>query len=375
MPTSSLQDCLLLQLLPKLTPACQRALLLHYGSVPAILAADPRQWRESVAIAANAAALQRALRPASAQRLQAAAGAESAAAAGAGAVALTDSDYPPLLATLPDPPPVLYVRGDAACLQHPQLAIVGSRKASAQGLRAARDFAAAAAAVGLTVCSGLARGIDGAAHGAALDAGGSTVAVMATGIDCIYPKAHAGLAARAVGSGCLVTELLPGAAPERWHFPRRNRIISGLSLATLVVEAALPSGSLLTARSALEQGREVCAVPQSVYHPGGRGCLQLLAEGATLARSIDDVLAQIGPVFQAQCEAQQPVAQVAAGREPAGSLPPDQAALLALFGGAAMGLDELVAASGQPVPQLLGTLSLLELAGRLQRSGGGYQPC
>ena len=198
---------------------------------------------------------------------------EAAQAAGAIALAIDDERYPPLLRVIHDPPPLLYVRGDPAVLQEPHLAVVGSRRASPAGLRVAQILTGQVARAGLHICSGLALGIDGAAHRGALEAGGKSVAVMATGIDTIYPHRHLALAAQLEQAGCLVTEFPPGTPPLRQNFPKRNRIISGLSLGVLVVEAALPSGSLITAGAALEQGREVFALPWSMLHDGGRGCL------------------------------------------------------------------------------------------------------
>jgi DNA processing protein len=220
---------------------------------------------------------------------------------------------------------------------------------------------------GLTVSSGLARGIDADAHRASLDAGGHTVAVMATGIDRIYPAGHRQLAADIEARGCLVTEFAPGQEPKRWHFPRRNRIISGLALATLVAEAALRSGSLITAGAALEQGREVFAVPHSLFHPGGAGCLQLLADGAGLARSLDDILASLGMLFRLQRDLAD-----GAGDATADTLPRGLGQVLHLVGFEATSLDEVVSHSGLPVARVLAALSTLELEGHVQRRGTAY---
>ena len=205
--------------------------------------------------------------------------------------------YPPYLAEIPDPPPMLFVEGDAACLLRPMLAIVGSRRTSQAGLRCARELSRGMVAAGLTVCSGMALGIDGEAHRAALAAGGCTVAVMGSGCDQYYPRRHIGLAREIAASGALVTEFLPGEPPKREYFPQRNRIISGLSLGVAVVEAALRSGSLLTARMALEQNREVFAVPHSIYDPGGAGCHHLIRQGAKLVETADDILEELPGVF------------------------------------------------------------------------------
>lgn len=271
---------------------------------------------------------------------------------------LDDPDYPPLLRVIPDPPPVLHVRGDRAALSQPGLAVVGSRKASAAGLRLARDIAADAARAGLTVCSGLAIGIDGAAHEGALEAGGVSVGVMATGIEYIHPRRHRDLGHRLLARGALVTEFEPGTPPLPHNFPRRNRIISGLSLGVLVVEAALPSGSLITAHTALAQGREVFALPWSPLHTGGRGCLQLLRDGAQMVESVGDILEALGTAW--------------APPEPEAAAPETTGGLLALVGFEPVPLDQLVQHASRPVAQLLGELSELELAGKVTRVPGGY---
>lgn len=293
-----------------------------------------------------------------------------AAAEAAGAVALTidDACYPPLLRAIHDPPPLLYVRGDPAALLEPHLAVVGSRRASPAGLQLAQTLSGQLASAGLQVCSGLALGIDGAAHRGALSAGGSSVAVMATGIDRVYPRRHRALAGQLEHAGCLVTEFPPGMPPLRQNFPQRNRIISGLSLGVLVIEAALPSGTLITAGTALEQGREVFALPWSMLHHGGRGCLQLIRDGAKMVCDIDDILEELGPMYRVQ--------QGGSAMASAARLPPSQDSwLLALVGYEAVGLDELVRCSARPVAQVLGELSALELAGQVARTAGGYIRC
>lgn len=271
---------------------------------------------------------------------------------------IDDADYPPLLRVIPDPPPVLYVRGDPAVLSRPGLAVVGSRRASAAGLRLARELAGEAARAGLTVCSGLAMGIDGAAHEGALEAGGLSAGVMATGIEYIHPRRHRQLGLRMAETGALVTEFEPGTPPLPHNFPRRNRIISGLSLGVLVVEAALPSGSLITAHTALAQGREVFALPWSPLHSGGHGCLRLLRDGAHMVQGIDDILEALGTAWTRQAQ------------ESTTEDKPD--GLLALVGYEPVALEQLVQHAARPVSQLLGELSELELAGKVTRVPGGY---
>jgi DNA processing protein len=265
-------------------------------------------------------------------------------------------DYPGLLAELPDPPPLLFVAGAAGLLESPQLAIVGSRRASAPGLDTARQFARSLAAGGFSVTSGLALGIDGAAHQGALDVGGRTLAVLGTGLQCLYPRRHLGLAQRIIdGGGALVSELPLDCTPQPSNFPRRNRIISGLSLGVLVVEASPSSGSLITARLAAEQGREVYAIPGSIHHPGARGCHQLIRDGATLVETVDDILAGLRgwQVLSPQSNSEQA---------------PDP--LLALLYAAPMTTEALCAASGRPLPEVLAGLTELELQGRVSCEAG-----
>ena len=208
-------------------------------------------------------------------------------------IAADDDAYPPSLLALPGAPPVLFVRGQVSVLRAPQLAMVGSRHPTANGLRTARDLAFHFASVGLVITSGLAIGIDAACHGGALAVPAATVAVCGTGLDRIYPESHTELATRICAEGALVSEFPPGTAPLPHHFVQRNRLISGLSLGVVVVEAAARSGSLSTARHAGEQGREVFAVPGSIHSPQSRGCHQLLRQGATLVESAEDVLSEL----------------------------------------------------------------------------------
>lgn len=294
--------------------------------------------------------------------------APGAATPGTTLLSLSDEAYPPLLRHIPDPPDILYVRGDPALLSQPMIAMVGSRRASAAGLRQAGDLAGAAVRAGLHVCSGMAAGIDGAAHAGALDAGGCSVAVLGTGIDIVYPPRHEALAARLATGGALVSEFPPGTGPRPYNFPRRNRIVSGLCLGVVVVEAALPSGSLITAGTATEQGREVFALPWSSLHAGGRGCLQLLRDGAKMVLDIDDILEELGALYALQCPSTPPAA-ACTRKESAGE---DMDALLTLLGYEAVSLDELVARGAGPVDQLLARLSELEVAGRVTRCAGGY---
>jgi DNA processing protein len=202
--------------------------------------------------------------------------------------------YPALLKEIHDPPIVLYAKGNLNAFQNTRLAIVGTRKPSISGSDNAKYFAKALSAHSVTIVSGLALGIDAQAHLGCLEAKGSTIAVMGTGIDCIYPKRHLALATDLQQNGLLLSEFPLGSLPIAGHFPRRNRIISGLSLATLVIEAAVRSGSLITARFAMEQNRDVLAIPSSIHNPQARGCHLLLQQGAKLVTSLSDVLEELG---------------------------------------------------------------------------------
>ena len=293
-------------------------------------------------------------------------------AAGGIVLAISDERYPPLLRTIDDPPDKLYVRGDPMVLHEPLLAIVGSRRASPAGKRAAQTLGAQLVAAGLPVCSGLALGIDGAAHRGALAGGGRSVAVMATGIDTVYPLRHRGLAAELEQSGCLVTEFPPGTAVRPWNFPRRNRIISGLSLGVLVVEAALPSGSLITAGTALQQGREVFTLPWSIFHRGGEGCLRMIRDGAKMVQGVEDILEELGPMYRLQQDLFSPPGII---RDEANDVPEQLPGVLALVGYEEQGVDELCRCSELPVARVMADLSALELAGLVERRPGGYIRC
>lgn len=289
----------------------------------------------------------------------------AALAAGAIALAVDDEQYPPLLRAIHDPPPILYVRGDPSLLLDAQLAVVGSRRASPAALRIAEVLSGQLTRAGLHICSGMAIGIDGAAHTGALDAGGKSVAVIATGIDRVYPHRHRALAAQLEQVGCLVTEFPPGTPPRRQNFPQRNRIISGLSLGVLVIEAALPSGSLITAGTALAQGREVFALPWSTLHDGGKGCLQLLRDGAKMVLEVEDILEELDALYTLQQDCQP-------ATRPEDDVVTCKSWLLRLVGFEVTSLDELVHRSEKPVAQVLVELSALELSGQIARTAGGY---
>jgi DNA processing protein len=272
-------------------------------------------------------------------------------------------DYPELLAAIPDPPLVLWIKGEVAALNVPQLGIVGSRHASRSGVQLAYDFASALAQSGVIACSGLALGIDAAAHQACLDVDSATVAVLGTGVDRIYPRRHQRLSEQILASGgVLVSEYPPGTAPLPGHFPRRNRIISGLSIGTLVVEAALRSGSLITARQALEQGREVFAIPGSIHNPLSRGCHALIREGATLVETIDHVVEQVGSILGLLV--QEPTRHQASSQS--SPLAPELQQLLQKIPWEPIWLDTLAGQSDLPLPRLQALLMQLQLEGLIE---------
>ena len=286
----------------------------------------------------------------------------------------TDARYPTLLRQIRDPPVALFVRGEPACLAAPQLAIVGSRSASAGGLEAARAFAAHLAGCGLTITSGLALGIDAAAHAGALAAGGHTIAVLGTGPDRAYPTRNSDLATAIAAHGALCSEFMPGVFPLRENFPRRNRIISGLATGTLVVEASLQSGALITARCAVDQGREVFAIPGSIHNPLAKGCHKLIREGAKLVESAAHILEEIPELLAAGAASDRATAVPSANSADRPERDPDYAKLLDAMGWDTLNVDTLVLRSGLTAAEVSSMLLILELEGSVQPlAGGRYQ--
>ena len=273
-----------------------------------------------------------------------------------------------MLAEIAGPPKLLYVKGDVGALHLPALAIIGSRNPTRGGEQNAREFARHLAGQGFTIVSGMAQGIDAAAHRGALDAGGKTVAFLGTGIDRIYPAVNRDLAHEIAATGALVSEYPLGAPPERWHFPERNRLISGLGLGTLVVEAARRSGSLITARLAGEQGREIFALPGSIHNPLSRGCHELIRQGAKLVESAGDILAELGPLaghLRELVDAERPPDSGGA------RLDDDYAGLRKFIGHDPVTIDELERQSGLTIDQLSSMLLILELHGEVESFPGG----
>ncbi len=285
-------------------------------------------------------------------------------------ISCRSESYPLLLGQIADAPVGLFVRGNAAALSLPQLAIVGSRNPTSSGRETAQAFGAHLARCGLAVTSGLAVGIDAAGHLGALSAGGITVAVCATGLDSVYPPTHAALAESIAEHGALVSELPPKTKAHRFHFPRRNRIISALSLGTLVVEAAVRSGSLITAKCAAEQGREVFAIPGSIHNPMARGCHQLLRQGAKLVESVDDILTELGPLAAAAERGMAPPPVANGMKKSASVLDKEYKMLLDALGFDPASIDQLVDRSGLKPEAVASMLLILELEGRIESMPG-----
>ena len=347
-------------------PAALRRLLAAFGSPDAVLSASPAA-RHAVA---RGTADGLSARPSAAARDRIERTLAWLAAAPAdcprAVIPLGDPRYPALLLQSADPPFLLHTEGRTELLQAPGLAMVGSRHATAQGAATARDFAGQLGSAGLAIVSGLALGIDGAAHAGALDRGAATVAIVGTGLDEVYPSQHAALAQRVRRHGLIVSEYPLGTPPRRHQFPQRNRLIAGLTRGTLVVEAALASGSLITARLAAELGREVFAIPGSIHSPQSRGCHALLKQGATLVEAAADVLEGLG---------WSGAAPSTAGDSPRTASPhlgssTSDPVLVALAAFDPVDLDTLVARTGSPAHALNARLLELEFEGRVARLPG-----
>jgi len=359
--------------------APRRALLSSPGGPAAALAGGPTTWRaagldarQCAAMVGDDAALERTrtwLADAPSRHL----------------IGWHDPDYPTLLRRMAAPPLALFVEGDPCRLWRAGIAVVGSRAPTAGGRDIASAFARRFAEAGFSVVSGLASGIDTAAHVAALDAGGDTVAVLGCGIDIAYPRSNLRLHTRIAGEGTLVSEYPPGTPARREQFPSRNRIVAGLSLATLVVEAAQRSGALITARLAADAGREVFAIPGSIHNPMARGCHRLLRDGATLVESPDEVVAALGPIAAGLADALQgrlhaPIQEGDTILNTADSnalteiddVDPDYNRLWKALGHDPTGMDALVSRSGLTVARASAMLLSMELDGRVTSAHGRY---
>ncbi len=282
--------------------------------------------------------------------------------------------YPEQLKSLSDAPPLLYVRGDPEYLSQPQLAIVGSRNPTAAGRSTAKDFASHLSNAGITITSGLASGIDGASHEGALQGIAGTIAVVAHGLDIVYPANHQKLAQQITQHGAVISEMPIGTQPHPGLFPRRNRIISALALGTLVVEAAKKSGSLITARYALEQNREVFAIPGSIHNPMARGCHQLIRQGAKLVETADDILEELyNSLDQTTRYPQKPSADTQENpKDPPLALDPDHQKLLKCLAYEPASIDELVNRSQFNAAEVASMLLIMELEGIIVSQDGRY---
>ncbi|WP_457968789.1 DNA-processing protein DprA [Pseudomonas sp. R4-84] len=344
-PPAELEARLRLHRLPELGPKRFMTLMEAFGSASKAISAPASAWR-ALGLPATCAEARRAppIRDGAAHALAWLDGP-------AQHLLMWDQpDYPALLAQISDAPPLLMVAGDASILEKPQLAMVGSRRASRPGMDTAAAFSRSLAGAGFVITSGLALGIDAAAHQAALDVGGQTIGVLGTGLENFYPQRNRRLAEAMIAQGSAVISEFPlDAAPNAGNFPRRNRIISGLSLGVLVVEASVASGSLITARLAAEQGREVYAIPGSIHHPGARGCHQLIRDGAALVETVEHIL-----------EALRGWQRLPLAAEPVPVTHP----LLRLLHAAPLSSEALADASGWGLPKVLAALTELEMEGR-----------
>ncbi len=351
------REWIALSLIPGLGGETYRRLLTAFGLPRQILNASVSQLREVVdaEIARHIAAGPVAFADELEQALQ------WLQQPGNGLLTLADQEYPATLLEIADPPPLLYVKGDATRLRQPCMAIVGSRHATPQGLATAESFAQALAEAGWCVVSGMALGIDGAAHRGALKGKASTIAVVGTGLDVVYPARHRDLAHDIVAQGVMISEFPLGTASIAGNFPRRNRIISGLARGVLVVEANLQSGSLITARLAAEQGRDVFAIPGSIHSPLSKGCHKLIKQGAKLVDSIHDILEELGSV---------PTSELSAAVE----VNHESSPLLEHLGYDIVAVETLIQRSGLTSEQVSAMLLALELEGKVASlPGGRYQ--
>jgi DNA processing protein len=368
--SEGLADWLRLMLTEGVGPQTARELLNHFGLPENIFGANYSALQKCVN---EKLALTLSSAPDDRIRTQIDATLDWCNHAGNQVLSFADANYPSSLLTIPDPPPLLYVKGRSELLTRKSIAIVGSRNATVQGIQNARRFAHVLSTAGLTVISGLALGIDGAAHEGALSdvaTEGSTIAVTGTGLDLVYPAKHRELAHQIAAQGCLVSEYPLGTPGIASNFPRRNRIISGLSQGVLVVEAAAQSGSLITARSALEQGRDVFAIPGSIHSPLSKGCHQLIRQGAKLVESAQDILEEIHVPHKLTKEKFSPPLAAVNSANPTAVT--NQ--LLNAAGHDPVSVDELVARTEFSSALVQAGLLELELEGRIERLASGmYQ--
>jgi DNA processing protein len=355
-----------LALTPGIGPRLRRALLDHFGSAQAVMAAAPSELRAVRGIGQKLC--QEILQ--ARQTVNVEAELSDCQQSGVDVLVESDAGYPEALRRIPDPPGLLFVRGQFVQSDGLAIAIVGTRHATQYGLAQAERLAAGLARCGYTVVSGLARGIDAAAHRGALKAGGRTIAVMGSGVLSVYPPEHEQLASEVVASGALISENPPRSPPLAGAFPQRNRIITGLSLGVVVVEASARSGALISARHAKEQDRDVFAVPGRVDSRTSKGCHALIRDGAKLVETVDDILQELGPLAEPT-----PAAGAAADGKPVRhpaelQLNEPEKAVLAAIGDEPLTIDEVAVSCGLPVQNVLATLSVLEMRRLIRRLGG-----
>lgn len=364
-PERALACWLQLSLTPGIGASSLRDLLREFGLPEAVLAAGRSALARRIPATALDALYSEQVAGAVAQAL------EWAQTPGHSVVTLDHAAYPKLLLEISDPPPLLYCVGRADLLNQPALAVVGSRNATAQGARDAHSFARALSDAGLTIVSGLALGVDAGAHRGGLAGRSSTIAVLGTGVDVVYPPGNEALTREIGTRGALLSEFPLGSHAAKQNFPRRNRVISGLTYGTLIIEAALSSGSLITARSALEQGREVFAVPGSIHSPLAKGCHSLIKSGAKLVESADDVLSELTAFRYRDPVRVLDEAGVAPGKP---QVRTEDSPLLELMGFDPVDIDSLCARARLSVQQVAAELLRLELDGRIATLPGGlYQ--
>lgn len=357
-PPAELEARLRLHSLPEIGPRRFQTLLAAFGKASSALAAPASAWRSLGVPAASSDA-----RRSPEVRIAATAAMAWLERPAQHLLMWDDPRYPALLAQIPDAPPLLFVAGDPSLMETPQLALVGSRRATPPALDTAAAFSRCLAKAGFTITSGLALGIDGAAHRAAMDAGGRTIAVLGSGLQKLYPQRHRELARQIAERGCAVVSDYPlDAGPMPANFPRRNRIISGLSLGVLVVEAGLASGSLITARLAAEQGREVYAIPGSIHHPGSKGCHQLIRDGALLVENVQQILDTLRGWQNLPPAPAPAAAATAAAADP----------LLMLLHAAPLTSEGLALSSGRALSEVLASLSELEIDGKVSCEAGRW---
>ena len=362
-----LLDLVCLGMVPDIGPLRSRALLEHLGTPGKILSSSIATLRQVPGVGPKLAERINAAR----RELDPHVELQRCRQQGVRVVPFDDPEYPEAIRSIPDPPILLYVKGELREADQLAVALVGARKATPYGIRIAERLAGSLARVGITVVSGLARGIDAAAHRGAIRAGGRTVAVLGNGLGSIYPPEHAELADEVAANGALLSESCMEQLPLAGLFPQRNRLIAGLSLGIVVVEAAPRSGSLSTAQHAMEQNREVFAVPGPIDNLGSRGCHALIRDGAKLVETVDDILEELGPLARAvRIEAETTSGATAPTRRAELSLSDHERALLGQLDDLPRGVDELIGRSGLGPSQVMSTLAILEMRRLIKRAPG-----